>query len=576
MRWDLECFFSGGSRSVSLQHEIESISSQINGLLSFSVSDDLLQSLTQLQQIDLHLREVESFICCLEAQDVSDDRAAQISNHLAQLKASFEQILIRFDEALLQLDESRFQDFLNKAEVVCPPFILLERRIKGSQKLPGDQEHLISDLSIDGFHSWWNIYCALVGRLRVERDGKKLSVGQAENLLSHPDRSVRKEVFAKWELLWKEQQGLFSQVLNHLSGFRLKVYQHRGWTSFLKEPLMENRMTEPTLNAMWKAVVAHKAPFVKFLNEKGKMLQCGKIAWHDVEAPFLEKVTASISYEEASSLITEQFDQFSSNMGAFARRAFKENWIEAEDRPGKRPGGFCIAFPKSRQSRIFMTYSGTALNVATLAHELGHGYHNAMVEQLPSFAQHYRMNIAETASTFAEMIVLDSLVKKCTSPEEKRSLLAEKIQRSVAFLMNIHARFIFEEAFYTKRSKGFLSAEEISALMKQSQELAYCDALSEWHPHFWAAKMHFYFSDLSFYNFPYTFGYLFSLGLYARAMKEGAGFAEKYDALLRDSGQMEVEELAKKHFEIDLTTSDFWDEAVQLAVNDVESFFEIV
>ncbi|MGE0669318.1 MAG: M3 family oligoendopeptidase [Parachlamydiales bacterium] len=574
MKWDLACFFQT-TGSNSLEQEIESLIASINAIAIGNDPDQLFGNFFDLQQIDLRLREVDAFVCCLEAQDVHDPRAPQFSHSVAQLKADFERVLNAFDQGLVRLNEHDFKTFQRKAEAICPQFILSERRQIGAEKLPSDQESLISDLSVDGMHAWWNLYCALVGSLKFEDQGKVLSAGQAENLLSSQDRKTRQQAFHSWEAVWKEHEGLFSKVINHLAGFRLKVYAHRGWTSFLKEPLLQNRMSEKTLNAMWQAVVSKKRAFTRYFNEKAKVIGCEKLAWFDVESPFFQSSAQTISYADARALILEQFGEFSDHLKAFAERAFRDNWIEAEDRSGKRPGGFCIPFPKSRQSRIFMTYSGTPLNVATLAHELGHGYHNAMVEHLPSFAQHYRMNIAETASTFAELIVLDSLIAKSRSVLEKRGLLAAKIQRSVMFLMNIHARFLFEEAFYAKRQKVFLSAAELCSLMEQSQKEAYCDLLGELHPHFWAAKMHFYFTDLSFYNFPYTFGYLFSLGIYALAKKEGKSFADKYDALLRDSGIMTVEDLALKHLGIDLSQPAFWNQAVDLAIADVNDFFEL-
>ena len=223
-----------------------------------------------------------------------------------------------------------------------------------------------------------------------------------------------------------------------------------------------------------------------------------------------------------------------------------------------------------------MTYSGTMINLMTLAHELGHAYHNAMVDDLPSFAQHYRMNIAETASTFAEQLVSDALLQSSKTREEKLKILSDRIQRSVAFMMNIRARFLFETQFYAMRKTKFLSSDELCALMQKAQETAYAGALDAWHPYFWSSKLHFYFTDVPFYNFPYTFGYLFSLGLYAQARKRGSAFAQQYDALLRDSGVMTVEELAQKHLGIDLAGPSFWQEAVGIAIEDVNAFLKLM
>jgi oligoendopeptidase F len=166
-------------------------------------------------------------------------------------------------------------------------------------------------------------------------------------------------------------------------------------------------------------------------------------------------------------------------------------------------------------------------------------------------------------------------MKAAVDPEEKLGLLEDKIQRSVAFFMNIHARFLFETRFYERRREGLVSAGELSSLMESAQREAYCDMLGEAHPNFWASKLHFYLTDVPFYNFPYTFGYLFSAGIYARALKEGADFKERYVSLLRDTGRMSVEQLAKEHLGVNVEEIDFWRDAVALTAVDVEQFIEM-
>jgi oligoendopeptidase F len=261
-------------------------------------------------------------------------------------------------------------------------------------------------------------------------------------------------------------------------------------------------------------------------------------------------------------------------MAAFAKRAFDERWIEAEDRPKKAPGGFCTAFPLKKETRIFMTYANTFSNLSTLAHELGHAFHSHVCFDLPILAGDYRMNVAETASTMAEMIVIDAALKQQIDPSIKLGLLNDKIQRSIAFLMNIHARFIFETDFYAERKKGYVLPETLCALMLAAQKRAYLNALAEWHPYFWASKMHFYFTDIPFYNFPYTFGYLFSLGIYTH-LKQKKNSEEMYIALLKDTGKMPTRELAKKHLQVDLEKAAFWEDAMHACIKDVSEFLTL-
>lgn len=187
----------------------------------------------------------------------------------------------------------------------------------------------------------------------------------------------------------------------------------------------------------------------------------------------------------------------------------------------------------------------------------------------------YAMNVAETASTFAEMIVADAALKQAETKDEKLFLLEDKIQKSIDMLMDIHARFLFETRFYEERKQGVVPAEKLNELMEAAQKEAFCDSLGEYHPHFWASKLHFHITGVPFYNFPYTFGYLFSLGIYARALREKTDFEEKYIALLCDTASMTVEDLAMKHLGADLTERAFWEDAIRLAVRDVQEFLEL-
>ncbi|SET05642.1 oligoendopeptidase, pepF/M3 family [Salinibacillus kushneri] len=422
------------------------------------------------------------------------------------------------------------------------------------------------------------MYDTIVGSMTIPItiDGKteELSVGQANNLSTHGNPEIRKEVFDRLEEAWSEKEELFAKTLNHLAGFRLHVYEKRGWDDFLKEPLEYNRMQKSTLQAMWNAISKHKKPFVDYLNKKAHLLGKDKLDWYDLNAP-LSNDDETLSFQEGAQFILKHFHSFSPKMAQFAEKAFEEAWIEAEDRPGKRPGGFCTSFPLSGQSRIFMTYNGSMSNVATLAHELGHAFHSYTLQSMHPLNRNYAMNVAETASTFAESIVSDASVNEAKTAEQRKSLLEAKLQRSVAMFMNIHARFLFESRFYEERKQGIVPASRLNELMVEAQREAYAGAINEVHPRFWASKLHFYITDVPFYNFPYTFGYLFSLSIYAKAREEGASYEEKYMALLRDTAIMPVEELVMKHLGEDITEESFWEKGIQLCIKDVEAFIEL-
>lgn len=586
--WDLEIIFKGGSDSAAfaqhLKQTVESIDLFLANVQKWkpgnTVQDreQLKGILRAFEQTAKKLRQAGAFIGCLQAQNTEDKKAQQLEGTLSGLRADFQTALTDFDQLLTMIEDSDWEQILNETELAELSFVLSERRNQAREKCSKEEEALINALAVDGYHSWGQMYDLVVGKINIPfvEQGKEynLSVGQAFNKFSSSNRTVRKEIFNKWEKTWGEQADYLAKILNHLSGFRLKVYEQRGWEDVLKEPLSISRMEKGTLNAMWAVIAENKQPLVDYLNRKAQLLGIEKMSWFDLDAPMVSG-DAKISYQEGAEFILQQFARFGEKLPAFAEKAFRENWIEGEDRPGKAPGGFCTYFPESGQSRIFMTYSGTPSNVSTLAHELGHGYHSFAMQGVHYLNRNYAMNVAETASTFAEMIVADAAVKAAKNDEEKLALLDDKIQRTVALLMNIHARFLFETRFYVERKQGIVSVKRLNELMTAAQKEAYSDSLEEYHPFFWASKLHFFITDVPFYNFPYTFGYLFSLGIYARALEEGKGYEEKYIALLKDTASMTVEDLAKKHLGADLTSKDFWERAVQLCIDDITEFLRL-
>jgi oligoendopeptidase F len=563
--WNLDSLFEGGSHSNSLQQELSSLKNELEELKK--KTSDLKSLILMMQAIEARHLEADCFITCLMAQNTDDQKAIQLSSQSQEIKTLIAQTWNPIKAQLKILSMQDLERLTSEPALKDIAFSIKEKYIEAQNCLSPDQENIIQALSSDGYAAWTNLYITLKGQLTLG----ELSVGQFENKLSHPDRSVRQNAFNQWVELWQSQERVYAHILNHLAGFRLQMYAQRGWNQVLKEPLFNNRMQEKTLQVMWEAIRKNQSAFLSFFSDKAALLGLHKLAWFDIEAPLPFEKQTSIPFEEAVSNIIEQFERFSPRMGNFAKMAWQNKWIEAEDRPKKLPGGFCSQHPVSRESRIFMTYSGSQVNVFTLAHELGHAYHNFITQDLPFFSQQYAMNVAETASTFAEMLLIDFAIKNSQDRREKASLLNNKLQRSVIFLMNIQARFLFETEFYERRKKGVLLPEELNALMEEAQKEAFGQALEVWHPHFWIAKGHFYNTCYPFYNFPYTFGYLFSLGIYARALQTQK-FAHSYDALLLDTGRMTVEELAMKHLQADLTQPGFWQDAIDLIKEDIRTF----
>lgn len=588
INWDLETIFPGGSDSEKLTQRMTQLSDEIHeyhqAVTAWSPTEDATDALVKLLQlaetISNGFGQCSSFINALLSSNVNDSKAKILSGDLYSKLPEYQLASTIFSKKLTEIDDATWATQMATEQLQPVAFRLTEIRRDGNELLSEAEENIINTLKLDGLNAWSEHYDTIVASITIpftQEDGTKihLSAGQAFNkMMGDPDANIRQALFEKWEQAWNKKADLFADTLNHLDGFRLSTQKLHGIDNYLKEPLEYNRLEQATLDTMWATIQKNKQPIVDFLTRKAQLFGKEKMDWQDQDAPIIlgEMQERTYSFNAAATFIVENFEKFSPKMSKFAQMAFDNAWIEAEDRPGKRPGGYCTSLPETQESRIFMTYSNSVNEVATLAHELGHAFHSSVMWDLPSLNQDYAMNVAETASTFAELIVADATLKEATTKEEKINLLDAKMQNAIAMFMNIHTRYIFENNFYQARQKGLVSAEQITEMMLAAQKESYLDSLGTYHPHFWAAKLHFFIDDVPFYNFPYTFGYLFSMGIYAYANQKGSNFEDDYIALLRDTASMTTEELAQKHLQVDLTKPDFWQAGIDMVLKDINEF----
>lgn len=585
INWDLDSIFAGGSSAETLRQELNELSTKINAFhqLVEAFTPNTAQQVTELKEILAIHEEIQksftecgSFIEALNSANIHDQQAKLLTGQLYSNLPAFQLATTILNKKFASYSEEDWQNLMTHFSQIA--FRLSEMRRDGQELLDEQSENIINTLALDGQSAWSQHYDTIVASIQIPFNGEMLSAGQAFNtMMSSQDKAVRQELFEKWEKAWSEKADIFADTLNHLDGFRLNNYKLHGVDDFLKQPLEYNRLDKETLDMMWGTIQKNKQPIIDFLTRKAQLFGKDKMDWQDQDAPIVlgDFEERRYTFDQAADFIVENFKKFSPKMSEFAQMAFDKAWIEAEDRPGKRPGGYCTSLPKSQESRIFMTYGESVNEVSTLAHELGHAFHSHVMWDLPTLNQDYAMNVAETASTFAELIVADATLKEAKTDEEKINLLDVKLQNAIAMFMNIHARFIFESNFYAARQKGLVATDEITRLMVEAQKEAYIDGLGSYHPHFWAAKLHFFIDEVPFYNFPYTFGYLFSLGIYAKASQHADGFEDQYIALLRDTASMTTEELAKKHLDTDLHQATFWQAGIDMVLKDIATFMDL-
>ncbi len=536
----------------------------------------------ELSELLARSEDLHAFIGCHAAADAENRLYQQIEGQLAALSPLRSQVFTNLEFALQNSSDAEYTACMaSSGPLKSVAFFLDECRRSARFRLPKDQESLAADLAVDGLMAWSRLYDRISGSLKIEvmEKGEVIRKSPGQVTFDSPERTVRQNNYFCASKAWKTIADTCADAINHIAGSRLVKYRRLGLRDHLELPLRYNRLRRETLETMWRSVAERKSALLSYFEQKARLLGTRKLAWYDQTAPLPRAAgqSSEIDYDTACDTIVTTFHAFSPHLGEFAQRAIDERWIEVENRGGKRQGGFCTGFPTRQQSRIFMTFTNSADSMSTLAHELGHAYHSFVLKDQPYLLQDYPMNLAETASTFAEAVLGEHRLKTAATTGEKLSLLDHSLSDAVAFLMNIHARFLFENRFYEERKAGEVPTDRLSELMLAAEKEAYLDALDSegWNPLFWASKLHFYIGGLPFYNFPYTFGYLLSQALFALAPKIGTEFPERYRRLLILTGCRETEDAIHESLGIHPSEPELWNLALDVVEQRVKQFVDL-
>lgn len=438
------------------------------------------------------------------------------------------------------------------------------------------EESLAAELSLSSIRAWNKLQGVVTSQLKVpfERDGKvaELPMTILQNLRTDPDEAVRHQAHNAELAAWEAVREPLAACLNGVKGTVVTLNRRRGRTDALHEPLDQARIDRETLNAMLGAMYDSFPAFRRYFQAKARLLGKETLAWWDLFAPVGE-ADRRFTFSEARDFILEQFGTFSGRMVSFTRRAFDHNWIDAEPRDGKRGGAFCTGLPLVDESRILCNYDGSLDQVSTLAHELGHAYHTECRVGKTILQRHTPMTLAETASIFNETIITDALLAQATDPGEELAILEGFLGNAAQVIVDIYSRYLFEKEVFERRADAELSADDFCEIMLRAQKETYAGGLDpqHLHPYMWAWKPHYYRIDLSFYNFPYAFGLLFGLGLYAVYQDRGNSFLPEYDELLRSTGEGTAAELAAR-FGLDIRQRAFWESSLQVIEERIERY----
>ena len=442
-------------------------------------------------------------------------------------------------------------------------------------QLGSEAEAVAAKLKMSGGSAWADLQGYLTSTVPVNYRGTVTNLSSIRNLAYDPDPQVRKDAYEAELASYEAIKEPVAHALNAIKLETLSDCQLRGYESPLMRTLKQSEMKKETLDAMLSAMDEYLPKFWQYLKTKAKALgHENGLPWYDLFAP-MGKSSTVFSAEDARDYLVKQFATFDKQLTNMVKRAFDEAWIDFYPRDGKRGGAFCSGIRKLNQSRILTNYDGMFTDVVTLAHELGHAFHNECLEGHRPLNTGYSMPVAETASTFNECVVMNAAIRNAADKDEKLALIESQLQDATQIICDIYSRFRFEAMVFENRGTKFMNAETLKGFMLEAQKQSYGDGLDHscLHPYMWICKSHYY--GPTFYNFPYAFGGLFARGLYARYEKEGAAFVPKYKELLHTTSVATAEDTAKVA-DIDLTDKEFWRAALQTIADQIDLFCQMV
>lgn len=538
------------------------------------------------------LEKLENFILAIEKYQVTATKIfAFVSLSLAtdSTNSAFnnQMVVLRQKAIKTTLAFTLFEKFVaginNLEEIISKSkllneykFMLLEIKEKSIHLLSDEEEVLAAELNQSGGSLLSKMQTVLTSTLEVDYDGKVISLPKVRNLAYDSDPKVRKSAYEAELEAYKKIEKPMSFALNGIKKEVTTISRKRKYSSPLERTLSDSRINKAVLDALIGAIHEYLEVFRAYLKRKGEVLgHKNGLPWYDLFAP-MGKADTKYSVEEAQEFILKNFKTFSTDLHDMALQAFKENWIDYLPYPKKQGGAFCSRIYPLKESRILSNFDGTIGDISTLAHELGHAYHNSHVFNERVMNADYPMPIAETASILCETIVKQAVLKEAEDDEVKLGILEQELQDSTQVIVDILSRYIFETNVFKRSETEFLNEEDLNKMMIDAQLASYGDGLD---PKFlnsgmWINKGHYYSTGRSFYNFPYAFGLLFSKGIYAKYKEVGSPFVGELQKLLRESGKNNLIDVAKL-IDIDITDINFWKSSLEVIKKDIELFLNL-
>ncbi len=527
--------------------------------------------LTEMEQIEEIAGRLMGYVQLSQSVDTENGEWMAQINRLNQLFAVYIPVESAAKKWLAELGD--IKQLAEESELIKTYQFLLEENKKEAKHLLADEvEEMAAAMDITGGSAWGSLFSYLTSTVKVDYQGKETTLSEVRNMAYSPEANVRRDAYEAELASYEKIADSLAFALNNIKAQVTMLSKKRGYESPLAMTLEQSKMSPASLEAMMKAIEEYLPVFRKYLRKKAELLGYENgLPWFELFAP-LGKADKTYTIEEAKEYLVNCFHAFTPDMAELIREAFEHDWIDFYPRNGKEGGAFCHGLMSRKQSRILTNYDGYFGSIGTLAHELGHAYHNRQLEEERSLNWYYPMPVAETASTFNETHLGKYALERAEG-EERLNLLENSLREQTQCIVDIYSRYLFETAVFEQGQNQFLMAEDCKRLMAEVQKKAYGDGLDSnyLHPYMWACKSHYYSSGLSYYNFPYAFGNLFALGLYDKFLQEGEAFVPKYQAMLKATPCCTMEE-AGAMVGMDLTSVSFWKRSLAMIAEDVEAF----
>ena len=571
--WTLEDLYPS-FESQEFKKDVEAYKA-LKGKFESLTLEDSIEGITQvvklLEESTVLTGRLYNYIHLTLATDTTHETATQVEVQLAGVSAD------------LQATYAKVSKFLGtiQTDITTDPFLAeyryyFEEAKKDATHLLSDElEEVLAKMSISGGKAWSQLFDFMWSSAQGEYKGEVVTLSEIRGKAYDSDAEVRKSAYEAELKMYDAIKEPIAFSLNHIKKEVLTTSQLRGFESPLAHTLEASRMSRETLDALLEAIREYLPNFRKYLRHKAALLgHENGLPFYDLFAP-VGNSSRTFTVEESKDYLIENFKTFSADLAEMTEEFFDKHYIDFYPRKGKVGGAFCANLPMIKQSRVLTNFTGSLSDVVTLAHELGHAYHGLHIENHRPLNQDYSMPVAETASTFNENIIMNTAIKEA-SDEEKIALIESQLQDTTQIIVDIYSRYLFESAVFENREQSFMFSKDLEEMMLSAQKEAYGDGLDQsyLHPYMWACKPHYYSTGLSFYNFPYAFGGLFSKGLYAIYQEQPEGFVEKYQELLRATTVSSVEDTAKV-LGVDVSTPEFWKKALAEVAESIEAFIAL-